>query len=193
MARAEKRFKLEKYDPLAEGMRAIFTMNLAVNAELANGTQGIIEKIYLDSREPPIPEEVCENNLHYPPSLLLFRPDRTTIQQLPGLSAGIIPIQLAECSIQLIDVSGAKATIHRRQLSITGGYAFTDYKSQGQTLVPVIVDIAKPPTGNLNQFNVYVAISRGQSREHMHILRKFDPYLFTRPPPIDLVIFDEKL
>jgi hypothetical protein len=30
---------------------------------------------------------------------------------------------------------------------MTAGYAFTDYKSQGQTIEYVIIDIGKPPTG----------------------------------------------
>ncbi|KAI6031186.1 hypothetical protein BKA83DRAFT_4044971, partial [Pisolithus microcarpus] len=36
--------------------------------------------------------------------------------------------------------------------------AFTDYRSQGQTLQSVIVDIATPPSGGLNLFNLYVAL-----------------------------------
>ncbi|KAL1709675.1 hypothetical protein EV121DRAFT_252694 [Schizophyllum commune] len=55
-------------------------------------------------------------------------------------------------------------TIHRRQLPITPAYAFTDYRAQGQTLPSVIVDIAKVPSGKLNLFNVYVALSRSSGR-----------------------------
>ncbi|KAI6120905.1 hypothetical protein EDD16DRAFT_1424604, partial [Pisolithus croceorrhizus] len=43
---------------------------------------------------------------------------------------------------------------------ITSAYAFTDYRSQGQTIPYAIVDIAKPPTGALTLFNLYVALSR---------------------------------
>ena len=32
---------------------------------------------------------------------------------------------------------------------MTAGYAFTDYKSQGQTIEYVIIDIGRPPTGFL--------------------------------------------
>jgi len=35
-------------------------------------------------------------------------------------------------------------TVTRKQFPITAAYAFTDYRSQGQTLPYVIVDIAKP-------------------------------------------------
>ncbi|KAJ6621872.1 hypothetical protein B0H10DRAFT_1670315, partial [Mycena sp. CBHHK59/15] len=43
---------------------------------------------------------------------------------------------------------------------LTGAYAFTDYRSQGQTLPHVFVDIATPPSGGLSLFNLYVALSR---------------------------------
>ncbi|KAF8501851.1 hypothetical protein JB92DRAFT_2741209 [Gautieria morchelliformis] len=59
--------------------------------------------------------------------------------------------------------NGRKGTIHRRQLSLTATYAFTDYKAQGQTLQPVIIDIGNPPSGGLNAFNACIAISRGRS------------------------------
>lgn len=39
-------------------------------------------------------------------------------------------------------------------------YAFMDYRSQGQTLPHVIINIASPPTGTLTLFNLYVALSR---------------------------------
>ena len=40
-------------------------------------------------------------------------------------------------------------TVRRRQFPMTPAYAFTDYRSQGQTLAAVIVGIATPPTGKL--------------------------------------------
>ncbi|KAJ7770381.1 hypothetical protein B0H14DRAFT_2383013, partial [Mycena olivaceomarginata] len=47
-------------------------------------------------------------------------------------------------------------------------YAFTDYRSQGQTIPYVLVDIASPPTGKLSLFNLYVALSRSSGRETIH-------------------------
>ncbi|KAH9030045.1 hypothetical protein EDB85DRAFT_1891777 [Lactarius pseudohatsudake] len=48
--------------------------------------------------------------------------------------------------------------INRRQLAFTPAYAFTDVKSQGQTLECVIVDIGKPRSGSLTGFNAYVVV-----------------------------------
>ncbi|KAF8585900.1 hypothetical protein K439DRAFT_1342266 [Ramaria rubella] len=52
-------------------------------------------------------------------------------------------------------------SIHCRQLAITPGYAFTDYKVQGQTIPYLIVDIGAVPNGKLMQFNAYVSMSHG--------------------------------
>ena len=62
------------------------------------------------------------------------------------------------------------------------GYAFTDYKSQGQTIEYVIIDIGKPPTGSLSPFSVYVALSRSRGRDTIRLLRDFDPNLFQNHP-----------
>ncbi|OAX32667.1 hypothetical protein K503DRAFT_644863, partial [Rhizopogon vinicolor AM-OR11-026] len=48
---------------------------------------------------------------------------------------------------------------------VTATYTSTDYRSQGQTISHVLVDIAPPPTGGLNLFNLYVALSRKLIRE----------------------------
>ncbi|KAF8478323.1 hypothetical protein JB92DRAFT_2601607, partial [Gautieria morchelliformis] len=52
---------------------------------------------------------------------------------------------------------------------LTAAYAFTDYRSQGQTLPCVIVDIATPPTGGLTPFNAYVALSRSSGSEFLRL------------------------
>ncbi|KAI5897418.1 uncharacterized protein SCHCODRAFT_02489962 [Schizophyllum commune H4-8] len=87
-------------------------------------------------------------------------------------------------------------TIHRRQLPITPAYAFTDYRAQGQTLPSVIVDIAKVPSGKLNLFNVYVALSRSSGRSTIRLLRAYDRSVFdptkTRHEP-ELLLEDERL
>jgi ATP-dependent exoDNAse (exonuclease V) alpha subunit len=40
-----------------------------------------------------------------------------------------------------VEVDGKKVKLERGQLGIVPAYAFTDYKSQGQTMEYVIVDI----------------------------------------------------
>ena len=57
---------------------------------------------------------------------------------------------------------------------MTGAYAFTNYRSQGQTIWHLIADIEKPPYGQLSLFNIYVALSRGTGQDNIRILRDFD-------------------
>ncbi|KAI6116454.1 hypothetical protein F5141DRAFT_985419, partial [Pisolithus sp. B1] len=52
---------------------------------------------------------------------------------------------------------------------ITTAYAFTDYRSQGQTLECCIIDIRKPPSGELMPFNIYVALSHSRGQENIRL------------------------
>ncbi|KIM64826.1 hypothetical protein SCLCIDRAFT_114408, partial [Scleroderma citrinum Foug A] len=71
-------------------------------------------------------------------------------------------------------------TVRRCQFPMTPAYAFTDYRSQGQTIPAVIVDIATPPTDKrgLSLFNLYVALSRSSGRSTIRLLRDFDVKVF---------------
>ncbi|KAF8572721.1 hypothetical protein K439DRAFT_1292206, partial [Ramaria rubella] len=54
---------------------------------------------------------------------------------------------------------------------LTAAYAFTDYRSQGQTILHVIVDIGTPPSGGkLSMLNLYVALSRSSGQETVRLL-----------------------
>ena len=46
----------------------------------------------------------------------------------------------------------------------------------------VLVDLGKPPTGALNGFNAYVALSRSRGRNTIRLLREIDSKLFTEHP-----------
>ncbi|KAH9033268.1 hypothetical protein EDB85DRAFT_1864625, partial [Lactarius pseudohatsudake] len=72
-------------------------------------------------------------------------------------------------------------------------YAFTDFKSQGQTLECVIVDIGKPPSGSLTGFNAYIALSRSRGRDTIRLLHNFDARLFPVHPNELLRTQDELL
>ncbi|KAI9568442.1 hypothetical protein HD554DRAFT_2097950 [Boletus coccyginus] len=61
---------------------------------------------------------------------------------------------------------------------MTAAYTFTDYRSQGQTIPTVLVDIATPPSGGLTLFNLYVALSRSSGRSTIRLLQDFDDKIF---------------
>jgi hypothetical protein len=50
-------------------------------------------------------------------------------------------------------------TIKRQKYALTPAYTFTDYCSQGVTIPHILLNITPPPTGTLNLFNLYVALS----------------------------------
>ena len=81
----------------------------------------------------------------------------------------------------------------RAQFPITGAYAFTDYRAQGQTIPYVIVDIATPPTSGLSLFNLYVALSRSSGRNTIRLLRDFDDETFLQAHVPELLEEDERL
>ena len=132
----------------------------------------------LDPDEPVIDEKKALVKLEKMPLYFLVKLERTRARPLSGLPQNVIPIQ-PRCFrhiIKVMDKDGrtSQKTVIRKQFPITPAYAFTDYRSQGQMLFYVIVDIATPPTGGLNLFNLYVALSRSGSRDSVRLLRDFD-------------------
>lgn len=171
---------------LAVGMKAMVKINYAIEADIANGTRGTIESIVLDPREK---EEIADENgdvmLKYPPALVLFKPDVPSKVTFEGIPAGLVPITPSAANFTA-KLGQNRYRITRRQLALTPGYAFTDYKSQGQTIEYVIIDIGRPPTGSLSAFGVYVALSRSRGRSTIRLLRDFDDVLFQNHPSEDL-------
>jgi len=122
------------------------------------------------------------------------------LQQLPVcilLEGSTIPVEPATRSYRIKCTSPeGKAithTVKRRQFPMTATYAFTDYRSQGQTIPTVLVDIATPPTGRLNLFNLYVALSQSSGRSTIRLLRDFNNQLFQAAHKPELLAEDDRL
>jgi ATP-dependent exoDNAse (exonuclease V) alpha subunit len=179
---------LQTHQTLAIGMRVMVTWNVNTELDVANGAKGTITKIVLDPREEAILTTPIVK-LHYPPAFVLVKLDRTKMAQLPGLDAGVAPITPLQRQIKI----SKGENVNRKQLPITGAYAFTDYRAQGQTIERVIVDIASPPTGDLTPFHVYVALSRGRGRQYIKLLRGFDSKHFQQHPSEYLRKEDQRL
>jgi len=96
--------------------------------------------------------------------MILFKPDKGTKLTFQGLPPGVIPLTPSLANFSIKDRTGKSFKIVRRQYAMTAGYAFTDYKSQGQT------------------FSVYVALSRSRGRDTIRLLRDFDVNLFQNHP-----------
>ncbi|KAI6038760.1 hypothetical protein EDC04DRAFT_2517196, partial [Pisolithus marmoratus] len=52
---------------------------------------------------------------------------------------------------------------------MTPAYMFMDYQAQAQTIERCIINIGKPPTGELTPFNVYVALLQSCSHENIRL------------------------
>ncbi len=93
------------------------------------------------------------------------------------LELGVIPIFPIDQSFQILMQSVCEGEA-KTKLPLTESYALTDYRSQGQTIPHVIVDIGAVPYGKLMPFNVYVALSHSSGRESIRLLWDFDDSLF---------------
>lgn len=182
---------------LSLGALVMVTQNVETDLDITNGARGTIIDILLHADEPPIAPINGVVRLKYLPSYVLVKLDRTRTSPLPGLDPSIIPVEAVSKSHRIryktpegTDVS---RTVKRRQFPMTNAYAFTDYRAQGQTIPYVIVDIAKPPSGALNLFNLYVALSRSSGRETIRLLRDFEDTLFMCSHAPDLLAEDDRL
>ena len=176
---------------LAIGMKVMVTSNLQTDLDITNGARGVIEDILLNRDEPPL-EVGSIVTLKFLPECVLVKLDRTRAAALPHLGEGVIPIQPVSSKIQ-IRVRGKSRTVTRMQFPITGAYAFTDYRAQGQTIPYVVVDTASPPSSRLSLFNLYVALSRSSGRGTIRLLREFDDDTFLQGHEPELTEEDERL
>ena len=132
------------------------------------------------------------------PAYILVKLNRTRATQLPGLEESVIPIVPKKQTFRITIPTGVGGktvtrTVHRMQYPITTAYAFTDYRSQGQTIPHVLVDIAQPPAGKLTLFNLYVALSRSSGRTTIRLLRDFDDKMFKATHDTLLLAEDDRL
>lgn len=143
-------------------MKVLVTNNVKMDLDVTNGTWGTIVDIILHPDEPPLSHEPIIH-LKYLPSYILMKLSHTHTSKLEGLDDAVIPVEVESSSMRIHVKNGegkwVQHTIHCRQYPITAAYVFTDYHPQGQTLPYVLIDIASPPSGTLNLFNLYVALS----------------------------------
>ena len=180
----------------ARGMKVMVTTNIETDLDVANGARGEIVDIILDPAEEADLESPVVK-LKKLPAFILVKLGRTRATTLEGLDQAVIPIEPATIKMQVkIALPGKGSvtrTITRRQYPMTAAYAFTDYRAQGQTIHILIVDIARPPHGQLSLFNVYVALSRGVGQDSIRLLRDFDEEAIRRPQVPELAEEDDRL
>ncbi|KAI6045270.1 hypothetical protein EDC04DRAFT_2559784 [Pisolithus marmoratus] len=173
------------------------TQIVETDLDITNGARGVIVDIILHPQEPPCTLTDGAVHLNRLPLYVLVKLSRTRTSQLCGLESSVIPVVPVSKSYRIRYKGPQGADVIRRvqrtQYPITAAYAFTDYRSQGQTISHVIMDIAKPPTGGLNLFNLYVALSRSSGRATIRLLRDFDEKIFLCAHSADLLAEDDCL
>lgn len=191
---AKQQNRLSPVVELAKDMKVMVTFNVGTKVDLANGTRGTVVDIVLDERSVTNAGQGAIVDVAKPPLYVLVKLDNVgdDLVALPGLERGVLPVVPMSRTIP-IQVRGQKRIVSRRQLPMTPGYAFTDCRSQGQTIPYCIVDIAKPPSGNHTPFAVYVALSRSHGRDHIRLLRDFPDAIVTTHPSEHLRSEDERL
>ena len=138
---------------MAIGMKVMVTQNVITDLDITNGACGTIVDIWLHPDEPAITDVQPILKLKHLPVCVLVKLDRTRTSRLNGLEESVIPVepttQTYRITCQGSEGNVIQRSVRRRQFPMTAAYAFTDYRSQGQTLSAVIVDIATPPTGKI--------------------------------------------
>ncbi|KAG8701997.1 hypothetical protein FRC11_011758 [Ceratobasidium sp. 423] len=178
---------------IAVGMKVMVTYNIETELDVANGARGTIVRIITGDSGTVEAGVNHLQELSRPPICVLVRLWRTKLEKLPGLDEGVIPIVPIRTQFKLKLPNKKVLTVSREQLPLTPAYAFTDYRSQGQTIPYIIMDLATPPTGGLTSFNGYVTLSRSRMSETARLLRDFDEKLFTTPPSKHLALEDKRL
>ena len=177
-------------------MKVMVTENVETDLDIMNGARGEIVNIILDPNEPPIGNDPIVTLKHLP-TYILVKMAHTRAMQLEGLDEGVIPIQVAtrnfQIKVQQVGGKYVKRSVSQRQFPMTPAYTFTDYRSQGQTIPFVMVDIATPPTGGLSLFNLYVALSRSSGRSTIWLLQDFNNTTFMQSHGASLLQEDDRL
>ncbi len=197
VGQGRRRKTLPETIELAAGMQVMVTSNIQTDLDLANGARGVIVGIVLHPDEPPAGEG-CVVRLQHVPSYVLVKMHRTRASKLDDLDDGVVPVEPIETRMQIqVSLPGkpsAKCSVCRRQFPITAAYAFTDYRSQGQTIPAVIVDIMSPPgPSKLSLFNLYVALSRSSGRDTIRLQRDFEDKILLQTHNPELLNEDERL
>ena len=119
------------------------------DADLMNGARGKIVDIVLDPREDQDAIEGSMVTLKFPSTMILFKLENLASIKFPGLAFGLIPIFPTESTFTITTSSGANTTVTRHQVALTASYCITNYRSQGQTIEHIVVDLGKVPSSTL--------------------------------------------
>ncbi|CAM9627955.1 unnamed protein product [Hapterophycus canaliculatus] len=156
---------------------------------VCNNSDGIIHGIELDPREETATAGRSIVHLRHPPLRILVyihTADEAGLQ-LDGFPRGVIAIAPREKSFSIKCVGNRIFTFKRQQVPFTAGCLSSVYRSQGQTLRKIILDIRRPPGSKLDTAAVYVALSRATGLDDINMLFPITLEDLNRPRNQDVV------
>jgi hypothetical protein len=109
-----------------------------------------------------------------PPACVLFQPEKSNPLAFEDLEATVVPVFPTERSISI-----KGSSVRRKQVPICPAFCLTDYRTQSLTLPTAILDLKDDPSmkgqDEHKKFcSNYVQLSRPQSLDGTHLLRKID-------------------
>ena len=154
---------------LFPGMKVMVTENISLSLGVVNGMEGVVRKVQYD---------LDSDGRRYAVLVYLYIEDSDI--HIEGLPDGVIPIFPISKRISYVRLAefGLKVkSFMRTQVPLIPAYAYTDFKSQGRTLIRVRVDLQ-----SARGQGVYVMLSRVKSLSGLLILRDFSASrLYQRP------------
>lgn len=112
---------------------------------------------------------------------------------MPGFQPDIFQIVAIRDSSKIPIEFRKTVTAQRKPLPLTPAYAFIEYRSQGQSITYVIIEITAPPSEGLTPLKAYVALSRNVSRTNASLFWNFQDIFFKMAPNENLANKDTSL
>ncbi|CAM9252717.1 unnamed protein product, partial [Ectocarpus sp. 4 AP-2014] len=106
---------------------------------------------------------------------------------------GVVAFAPFEKPFTVVGIGKRKFTIRRRQLPLTAGCLSSVYRSQGQTMRTIILDIRNPPGNRMDPAAVYVTLSRATCLMDTYLLFPVTLENLNKPRNKDVVALIEYL
>lgn len=152
--------------PLIPGMKVMVTENLAIIANIVNGSEGVLEQVKYTTDDSGKRFASC-TYVHVPDSNI----------HIPNLNLNVIPIFPTPSHFTYKDLDkDLSIRITCSQIPLIPAYSYTDYKVQGRSLKQVIIDLVNCKSLQ----SVYVMLSRATSFVNLAILWWSPPLKLTR-------------
>lgn len=192
---------LPTWNVLAINAPALVTANMAVELQIANGTDVIIKEVV------PHPNDIdgwdnCTRpivRLSQPPLCVFVEPIAKEPYDPPYHPEHptwfpLFPVHNEIPTPRSFGAVEEEKKFTRTQIPLLLAFAICDYRVQGKTLNrKFIIDLHKPPTGKLDIQNIYVMLSRAVSLDDVLILRDYDDKVLDTTAEIPFLEYEQVL